>query len=231
MELLSGFLVGLLGSFHCIGMCGPIALALPKSRSMVTSRVLYNTGRIVTYSILGLAFGLLGSRLNMIGLQQIVSITLGVLIIASVITPVTYRMKLSQKLGLYRAVSLLKSLFGKMLKEHSLSSMVIIGILNGFLPCGFVYIAVTGAIAIGSPAESMLFMAMFGLGTVPVMLGTSLVGGAINLSFRQKLSRLIPALSIALAVIFILRGLNLGIPYLSPKLVDKSSQTQDVICH
>ncbi len=231
MEVLSGFLVGLLGSFHCIGMCGPIVLALPKSKPMVLSRVLYNIGRVITYSLLGLAFGLLGSRLNMIGLQQIVSVALGILIIVSVITPVTYRMKLTQTLRLYKAIGLLKSLFGKMLKEHSLSSMLIIGILNGFLPCGFVYIGVTGAIAIGSPLESMLFMSMFGLGTIPVMLGTSLIGGAINLNLRQRLSRLVPALSIALAVIFILRGLNLGIPYLSPKLVNKTSQTQDVICH
>jgi uncharacterized protein len=186
---------------------------------------------VITYSILGLVFGLLGSRLQMFGLQQMVSISLGVIIIAAVFVPATYRMKLTSKLGLYRIINFLKSVFGKMLKEHSLLSLIIIGILNGFLPCGFVYIGVTGAIAIGSPAESMLFMTMFGLGTIPVMLGTSLIGSTINLNLRRRLTRLIPALSIVLAAIFILRGLNLGIPYISPKLENKHTQTQDVICH
>ncbi|HWA06847.1 MAG TPA: sulfite exporter TauE/SafE family protein, partial [Ignavibacteria bacterium] len=84
MELLTGFLVGLLGSFHCIGMCGPIAIALPKTNNLVVSRLLYNFGRVITYSMLGLLFGMLGSRLEMFGLQRIISISLGVLIILTV---------------------------------------------------------------------------------------------------------------------------------------------------
>jgi sulfite exporter TauE/SafE len=101
--------------------------------------------------------------------------------------------------------------------------------LNGLLPCGFVYIGITGAIAVGSTLNGMLFMTMFGLGTLPVMLGTSLIGSAININLRQKLTRLLPALSVALAIIFILRGLNLGIPYISPKLEHKPDT--EVICH
>ncbi len=223
-------MVGLLGSFHCIGMCGPIALALPKSNSIVTTRLLYNFGRVITYSILGLLFGLLGSRLEMFGLQRIISISLGVLIILVVITPPAYRMKLSNALGLYRLVGLLKSYFGRMFRMHSMSSMLVLGMLNGLLPCGFVYIGITGAIAVGDALNGMLFMTMFGLGTIPVMLGTSLISGVINLNFRQRLRRLLPALSIVLAAIFIMRGLNLGIPYLSPKLENKQA-TQEVICH
>lgn len=231
MELLTGFLVGLLGSFHCIGMCGPIALALPKSNSLFLSRLLYNSGRIITYSLLGLLFGLLGSRLEMFGLQRIISISLGVLILLAVITPASYRLKLSSKLGLYKVIGLLKSSLGRLFKSHSSLSMLSIGLLNGLLPCSFVYIGITGAIAIGNPTESMLFMAMFGLGTLPVMLGASLIGGFVNINFRQKLSRLVPAFSVILAVIFILRGLNLGIPYISPKMEHKSTQTEQIICH
>lgn len=231
MELLTGFLVGLMGSFHCIGMCGPIAMALPKSKPLVLSRLLYNTGRVITYSLLGLLFGLLGSRLQMIGLQQVISISLGVLIVLSVITPTAYRIKITKTFGLYKAIGLLKVSFAKMFKQHSIASMLIIGVLNGLLPCGFVYIGITGAIAIGNPVESMLFMTMFGAGTIPVMLGTSIIGGVINLNIRQKLTRLLPAFSIILAAIFILRGLNLGIPYLSPKFESKQVQSQEVICH
>ena len=230
MELLTGFLVGLLGSFHCIGMCGPIAIALPKTNNLVFSRLLYNFGRVITYSMLGLLFGLLGSRLEMFGLQRIISISLGVLIILTVITPISYRIKLSNKLGLYKLVGMLKMYFGKMFKNHSNSSMLVIGMLNGLLPCGFVYIGITGAIAVGSTLNGMLFMTMFGLGTLPVMLGASLIGSVINLNIRQKLTRLLPAFSLILAAIFILRGLNLGIPYISPKLEHKTVN-KEVICH
>lgn len=230
MELLTGFLVGLLGSFHCIGMCGPIAIALPKTNNLVFSRLLYNFGRVITYSMLGLLFGLLGSRLEMFGLQRIISISLGVLIILTVITPISYRIKLSNKLGLYKLVGILKMYFGRMFKNHSNSSMLVIGMLNGLLPCGFVYIGITGAIAVGDTLNGMLFMTMFGLGTLPVMLGTSLIGSVINLNIRQKLTRLLPAFSLILAAIFILRGLNLGIPYISPKLEHKSVN-KEVICH
>lgn len=230
MELLTGFLVGLLGSFHCIGMCGPIAIALPKTNNLVLSRLLYNFGRVITYSMLGLLFGLLGSRLEMFGLQRIISISLGVLIILTVITPISYRIKISNKLGLYKLVGILKMYFGKMFKNHSNSSMLVIGILNGLLPCGFVYIGITGAIAMGNTLNGMLFMTMFGLGTLPVMLGASLIGSVINLNIRQKLTRLLPAFSLILAAIFILRGLNLGIPYISPKLEHKSVN-KEVICH
>ena len=230
MELLTGFLVGLLGSFHCIGMCGPIAIALPKTKNLVLSRLLYNFGRVITYSMLGLLFGLLGSRLEMFGLQRIISISLGVMIILTVITPISYRIKLSNKLGLYKLVGMLKMYFGKMFKNHSNSSMLVIGMLNGLLPCGFVYIGITGAIAVGSTLNGMLFMTMFGLGTLPVMLGASLVGSVSNLNIRQELTRLLAAFSLILAAIFILRGLNLGIPYISPKLEHKTVN-KEVICH
>lgn len=230
MELLTGFLVGLLGSFHCIGMCGPIAIALPKSKNLLASRLLYNLGRVITYSILGLLFGLLGERLEMFGLQRIISITLGVIIILSVLTPAAYRIRISQNLGLYNGVTLLKSYFAKMFKSHSMASMLVIGLLNGLLPCGFVYIGITGAIAVGSAVNGMLFMAMFGLGTFPIMLGASLIGSFVNLNIRQKLTRLLPAFSIILAIIFILRGLNLGIPCISPKLEQKPAG-EEVICH
>lgn len=230
MELLTGFLVGLLGSFHCIGMCGPIAVALPKTNPLILSRLLYNFGRVITYSMLGLLFGLLGSRLEMFGLQRIISISLGVLILLSVITPAAYRIKVSNFLGLYKLVGILKMYFGKVFKSHTKSSMLVIGLLNGLLPCGFVYIGITGAIALGDPVKGMLFMMMFGLGTLPMMFGMSLIGSVINMNLRQKFTRLLPAFSLILAAVFILRGLNLGIPYLSPKLEHKPA-TEQVICH
>lgn len=231
MELLTGFLIGIFGSFHCVGMCGPIALALPKNKAVLRTRLLYNIGRVITYSILGLIFGLLGSRLQMFGLQQGISITLGVIIIIMVFTPQSYRNKVTASLGLYKAISALKQTLGRLLNKHTMLSMLGIGMLNGLLPCGFVYIGITGAIAIGTPIHGASFMLMFGLGTLPIMLVVSMLGGAINISLRQKLMKLVPAFTIVLAVLFILRGLNLGVPFVSPKLEHRSVNSEQVICH
>ncbi|MCC6865748.1 MAG: sulfite exporter TauE/SafE family protein [Ignavibacteria bacterium] len=229
MELLTGFLIGILGSFHCIGMCGPIALSLPKSRNLLAARLFYNLGRIATYSMLGLLFGLLGERLEMFGLQRAISISLGIIIIITVITPSSYRIKLAQKSGFYTGINLLKTYFARLFKMHSYKSMFAIGLLNGLLPCGLVYVGITGAIAVGSQLNGMLFMAMFGLGTLPVMYGVSIAGSVINMNIRRRLNKLLPAFTLILAAVFILRGLNLGIPYLSPKLESKT-KTEEIIC-
>ena len=94
--------------------------------------------------------------------------------------------------------------------------MFLFGIINGFLPCGFVYVALAGAMTTGDFISGALFMSLFGLGTIPIMLGTSLVGKFVTRGLRSKMNKLIPVFAIVLAIIFILRGLSLGIPYLSP---------------
>jgi sulfite exporter TauE/SafE len=233
MELLTGFIVGLFGSFHCIGMCGPIALALPLGRGNVyTGRMLYNIGRKFTYSVLGLLFGLLGGRVSMFGLQQTLTIALGITILISVFLPRKYKTIIADRSGFYRIFGRVKSSLGTLLQNHSMLSLFGIGVLNGLLPCGFVYIGLSGATALGEPVNGMLFMMMFGLGTLPVMFGTSLAGGFANIKLRAKLLKMVPVFSLILAATFILRGLNLGIPYISPRLGDKMIQkTEDVNCH
>jgi len=231
ISIISGFLLGLFGSLHCIGMCGPILLALPgKNKSkikLIISRIFYNSGRVLTYSFLGLIFGLLGSRLHLFGLQQITSITFGAIIIIYVLTPQKFRQKISSNKAVVFFVERLKEKFSIFFKKDTLTAMLAIGILNGFLPCGFVYIAIAGSISTGSIVDGILFMAMFGVGTIPIMLAASLFASFINFTRTIKIRKLIPVLSIILAVIFIIRGLNLGINYLSPKinykLLDKDS--------
>jgi sulfite exporter TauE/SafE len=224
MEIWGGFLVGFLGSLHCIGMCGPIVLALPtptiSNYSFLSGRVLYNLGRVFTYGLLGLLFGLIGNKLQMFGLQQVVSIALGVIIILWVVFPASLKNKLRNVSGFDLFTLKLKNTFIPLFKKRSNLSMFLIGILNGFLPCGFVYMAIAGAIAVSSasPFNGMLFMVFFGLGTVPAMLGTSLAGNLISFNIKKKFAKIVPVFAIILAVIFILRGMNLGIPYISPKL-------------
>lgn len=233
MELLTGFLVGLLGSFHCAGMCGPIALALPiGGGNLLLGRILYNFGRIITYSLLGLLFGLLGNRIALFGFQQTLTISIGVIILIAVLLPYKYKSYIASKSGFYKIFNSVKSSLGFLLRKHNKSSLLGIGIFNGLLPCGFVYIGATGAAALADPLKGMLFMAMFGLGTIPVMLGASLIGSFVNFKIRTKLVKMVPVFSLILAAVFIMRGLNLGIPYLSPKLSDKNkTTTEEVICH
>lgn len=222
MEVLSGLALGFLGSMHCIGMCGPIALALPsqsKSKlSFYSGRILYNLGRVITYTTMGLILGLIGQKINLAGYQQILSITLGAIILIIVLLPSHYKNILSSLSFVRTIIKVLQSSIGLLFRKGSQSSLFAIGVLNGFLPCGFVYVALAGAVALGNVEKSILFMALFGIGTIPAMFSASVVTNLFGQNFRMKINRTIPVFAAVLAVIFILRGLNLGIPYLSPKL-------------
>ncbi len=231
----SAFLIGLFGSFHCVGMCGPIALALPIQKDsrvkLITGRVLYNIGRAITYGVIGILFGLIGQSLSLAGFQQSVSIIAGVLILLMVILPSKYSQQLYLLKPAYGFTNFLKRKFGVLLKKNSVASVFMIGLLNGFLPCGLVYIAVAGAIATGSYLDGAVYMFVFGLGTLPVMLAMSLAGNFISINVRRKVNKMIPAFMVVLALLFILRGMNLGIPYVSPKIQQTEITDDSVICH
>jgi sulfite exporter TauE/SafE len=103
--------------------------------------------------------------------------------------------------------------------------------LNGLLPCGLVYVAIAGAISSGDAISGMLFMILFGLGTFPAMFAATIFGRFINLNIRKKINQAIPALAVVLAVLFILRGLSLGIPYISPKISAQTINQTEMECH
>jgi uncharacterized protein len=234
-EILSAFAIGLFGSLHCIGMCGPIAIALPvpntSNASFLTGRLLYNIGRVLTYSFLGAIFGLLGSRFVVAGFQQGISIILGIIILIVVLMPSRYKVKVTQHPIILKISSPLKESIGVLFKKGTFSSMFLIGILNGFLPCGLVYVALAGAIASGDAVSGAAVMVLFGLGTIPAMFAATVFGKFINLGLRRKLNKLIPYFAIVLAIIFILRGMALGIPYLSPKISAQVVNESNLDCH
>ncbi len=220
MEIWTGFIIGFFGSFHCVGMCGPIALALPVGKSsnfeLILSRIFYNFGRIVTYSVLGAIFGLFGKGIQIAGIQSYASIAVGLFILIYYLMPAKYKYKFSLTSPYKLFSGIVKKGFAKLTKTGSPQALFLFGIINGLLPCGFVYVALAGAITTGSFISGALFMALFGLGTTPIMLATSLVGKFLNINLKQRMNKLIPVFAIVLAIVFILRGLNLGIPYLSP---------------
>ena len=213
--------LGFLGSFHCIGMCGPIALALPvhhySTLKKYTGLFLYNTGRIVTYTILGLLFGLLGQSFFIGGFQQGVSIGIGVLLLASVILPYISFINQQRLSVVYQFINTIKNQLGTLFNKKGLHFLFFIGLLNGLLPCGLVYLGIAGAIATGHYLKGAEFMFYFGLGTAPMMFAVSLLGQFISIRFRNAIRKTIPVMVSVMAVMLIIRGLNLGIPYLSPQ--------------
>ena len=218
--LLSALVLGLMGSFHCAGMCGPIAIALPLHGNTIPQKIfggaLYNIGRTITYGVMGAIFGMLGQGVEMIGFQQKISVIMGVLMIVSVLFPALFKNQYSMEKSWFSAVGKLKKTIGKMFSIRSFSSLFLIGLLNGLLPCGLVYMAIAGAIGTGDILLGTFYMILFGLGTIPMMLSISLAGNVLSLTVRNKINRFIPVLVVVVGIFFILRGLSLGIPYLSP---------------
>jgi sulfite exporter TauE/SafE len=230
--LTAGWALGMISSFHCIGMCGPLALGLPVqrlSRAWQTFAILsYHSGRVLTYATLGLLCGLLGRRIYVAGFQQIWSISLGLLLLLFVIgygwTRSGPRISF-----LGRFYGLLQGWIIRLWSSPAKSSYVLLGMANGLLPCGMVYLAIAGALSTSGVKEGVVFMVFFGAGTLPAMLGISYFGRWISLSFRNSIKRSIPFLMAAMAVLLILRGLNLGIPFISPILA--GSRGHVMSCH
>jgi uncharacterized protein len=222
MNIVAALILGFLGSFHCVGMCGPIALALPLNRSTNYTRVMgalsYNSGRVLTYTLLGSAFGLLGKGFVIAGYQQALSVFAGVFILLLFFSSGIKEKLNIRSASLFGLVAKLKYKLRQQFKKSGNSSLFITGSLNGLLPCGLVYLGIAGAIATGDALKGSFFMFLFGLGTVPAMLILSFIGNSINLNLRNKIRRVIPVFVIVTAVLLILRGMNLGIPYVSPQM-------------
>ncbi len=220
MFVYTALFIGLVGSLHCIGMCGPIAVALPLGRKSWWHRTLggltYNTGRIITYALLGALFGLLGQGIEMAGLQRWASILIGIAMVLSVLFPVLFKGKAKLEQFLFGYAGRMISKFRKLFTVNSLPSLFLIGLLNGLLPCGLVYVAIAGALNTNDVLNGVLFMVVFGLGTLPVMLAIPLLGNLIGQGIRKKYNHVLSTIVVIIGVLFILRGLSLGIPYLSP---------------
>jgi sulfite exporter TauE/SafE len=201
-------------------MCGPIAFVLPvnKNDKLQTAfgTALYHFGRILSYSMIGLLFGLLGKGLYLAGFQQRLSILIGAIMILIVLIPTKYLNKFHLTRPLYQIIGKVKSKLGLYLKKSSLKALFSIGFFNGFLPCGLVYMALLGAISTGDLFEGASYMAVFGLGTIPLMTGAVYLGNFLKVSVRNKIQKAIPIFVIIIGLLFILRGLGLGIPYISP---------------
>lgn len=213
--------LGFIGSFHCIGMCGPIALTLPVQHLEGVRKqagiLLYNAGRVTAYAGLGCISGWLGRQFYLGGLQQWLSIIIGSGMLLLIILQYGFRnTRFSLNTGFYTRH--IKRMLGDLLRRQQQHTLYAIGFLNGLLPCGLVWFALTGAIATGNSLQGALFMAAFGTGTLPAMIALTWCNDLISISLRNRLRRCIPYVLSIMAVLLIIRGLNLNIPYVSPTL-------------
>ncbi|RYY50452.1 MAG: sulfite exporter TauE/SafE family protein [Chitinophagaceae bacterium] len=233
--LLSAMTIGALGSLHCIGMCGPLALSLPVPAhshfSKLSAALLYNLGRIITYASLGAVIGLLGTTFSIFGLQQWLSIIAGAAVLFYLLFPQLFIFKEGHQRFSFLMGSL-RAKLARLFKSRNYQSVFYIGLLNGFLPCGLVYTAIAAALAMGSVMKSSLFMAGFGFGTLPLMWSLAFFGTVVPPSFSIRLKKMYPYILLLMGCMLILRGLGLGIPYLSPQWNPSGTGLENSIeCH
>ena len=219
--ILSAIALGFASGFHCIGMCGPIALSMGLTKKQATNFYLqnltYQFGRIVTYSLLGAILGIVGEGFEMAGFQQYLTIIAGILLIIMALFSFGGKDFASRIPFLSKFLFSVKSNLGRLLQKADYRSRFTTGLLNGFLPCGMVYMALTASLAAGGVWQGASYMALFGLGTLPFMFAVVLAGNLMNQAFRIKILKAVPVIMIILGGLFILRGLELGIPYISPR--------------
>jgi sulfite exporter TauE/SafE len=231
--MISGFTLGAAGSLHCVGMCGPLSLALPVHHFSKTQKffslLLYQFGRIITYSIIGLLFGLAGRRIYISGYQQWFSIGMGILVLGIAILYFigwkTIHLKILNRFYFFvqqQISRLLKSATGPI-------SFFMMGMANGLLPCGMVYVALAATLSFTNVLQSVSFMAMFGAGTLPAMMLVGYAGQMIKPAWRIYLRKMVPIFILIMGIVLILRGMNLGIPFISPELPQTNGTA--VICH
>lgn len=227
--ILAGLGMGIAGSFHCIGMCGPLALSIPLDATSSFARLLsvwlYNLGRVLTYFLMGMVLGWAGYRFAIIGYQQYFSIAMGVALLMMLL-PARYFPEIKWLKNAQQGIK--RTLARFLARRNRPLSFLLIGALNGLLPCGLVYMAIATALVIGGAFTSGIFMAAFGLGTIPLMALLMLSGHHLSFSFRLRIKRLLPYFVAVVAVLMVLRGLNLGIPYISPAF---STGVGAVDCH
>ena len=230
--IIAGLTLGIISSMHCVGMCGPLSLALPTqylpSLKRTMAVLLYQVGRVITYAALGLIFGLLGRRIYLAGFQQWFSIGMGMLILFLVAHHWIFRKRLQLQF-LNSFYMIVQRMMIRILNSKGMAPYLFFGIANGFLPCGMVYMALAGALVTTDIYQSVLFMGAFGLGTLPAMIAVSFLKQFIGTQTRSSFRRAVPILISVMAVILILRGMNLGIPFVSPSL--PSATATPVTCH
>ncbi len=223
--------MGLTGSLHCVGMCGPIMMFLPFHHFTGTRRVfaigLYHFTRISVYACMAVVIFSFRDAFNP-RVQQYVSVGLGcILLIAGLASFFSFSRKLKIQLPWTEFV---KKELSHFMGNPALSSIAISGMLNGLLPCGLVYMALSATLVLKAPFQAVFFMYCFGIGTLPALISIIIFKSRIAFFKNGYYKKFTPIIVFSFGCVFLLRGLNLGIPYLSPKVEVSHGQVHSC-CH
>lgn len=204
----TGFLIGFLGSWHCIGMCGPIALMIPgaKGKNRILAISLYHEGKILSYLVLGSVFGIVPALINSFKVQAVITITVGILMIILALAPILLNKLEKNGFILFSNYFNLKNRLVKSLDKNKIEYSFYIGFLNGFVPCGMVYMAALGAMSQPDFIDSILFMFFFGLGTLPLMSIFLFTAGFFKLTFQKYAPKLRTAAFVLVGIFMIWKG-------------------------
>lgn len=203
--LVTALIMGFAGSVHCMGMCSPLAIAVTHmTPGVFLNKLIYNLGRILMYSLLGAVVSLAGKLFPISGYQNLVSLTLGVLLLIIGVSGLSIRIPVVTQL-LQQLSTFLKKQFGHFLQRKSYSSVFVLGLFNGMLPCGFTFIALTFCLAFNGPLEGFVFMMLFGMGTLPAMFGLPVLWSAVSKKLNWNLNKVTTVLLIASGGLLIAR--------------------------
>jgi uncharacterized protein len=230
VALTMALLMGFTGSLHCAGMCGPIVWIMPfqafSGFKKVLALGLYHAGRISVYALLAVVLHSFRSLFDP-KIQQYISIVLGSILLVVGLLAFVPNHVVKVKLPW---ADLVKNQLGKFIGRPGLGTLAITGVLNGLLPCGLVYMALTASLSATSSAQSAAMMYAFGIGTLPMLVSITLLKTKLTFLRRNNLRKLVPVIVFSFGCLFVLRGMNLGIPYLSPKVVVAQHEIRSC-CH
>lgn len=229
--LFTALSMGFLGSLHCAGMCGPIMLILPFQQlsgwKKVAGITVYHFGRITVYALMGL---LLHSFKELFhpSWQQYISMGLGVLLLC--FGGFSFFMSADKAIRM-PWLNFVKKRLAKVMGNPAPEALAIAGVLNGLLPCGLVYMALALAATAPSSMAAMAAMYAFGAGTLPMLVSIILLKQKVPLGILNKVRSFVPIMIFVFGGLFLLRGMNLGIPYLSPQVSIANQVIKSNCCH
>lgn len=222
--LYSAFLLGLFGSVHCLAMCGPLVLAFGQTTKSTTYKLVQQYGRIMGYACLGMLMGVIGDSASLFNFQQKLSVIIGMVIIGFTLS--AFLKKSASKFSIDKLLSKLQ-VWAMQNTKSVLLRFFVLGLINSLLPCGLLYIALGVSVTLHSVQDSVLYMILFGVGTLPSMVLVLVFGNKVGQYFRGVQSKVLPVLSLLIGTMMVIRGLGLGIPYVSPTY---NSTTQTIEC-
>lgn len=224
--MIGAFIIGLFGSLHCVGMCGPVMMAFMGPKQSKSGFALYHSGRILTYVLLGIFLGLIGATVALFQIQQVLAFVLGFGLILLYGIP-SVRHRLERFYYESKFYQLLKSFMSNNLSMRR--RWFLSGVANGFFPCGLTYVAAAGAVALADPFQGAVFMILFGLGTLPALVALSFAGNVFSGRIKLLIPRSVSIIAILSGFILILRGLLSAFPQFN-QMVQANASALITVC-